>query len=93
MLNVTATDADEGEEDKRVTYNIDNFSQTKFKIEELTGLITLKKSLDFELKKDYQITVTASDHGDPQLSTTTTVNVTVIDVNDTPPEIKPVSLQ
>lgn len=50
------------------------------------GTISVIELLDYETCKDYYLTVEARDGGSPSLSTVTTVNVNVIDVNDNPPE-------
>lgn len=51
-----------------------------------TGWITTLKELDHEKRDNYQIKVVASDHGEKvQLSSTAIVDVTVTDVNDSPP--------
>ncbi|XP_031427764.1 protocadherin beta-16-like [Clupea harengus] len=41
--------------------------------------------LDRELVGDYNITITATDEGSPQLSSSKTINLSVSDVNDNPP--------
>ncbi|KAM4621337.1 protocadherin gamma-A11-like [Polymixia lowei] len=42
-------------------------------------------ALDRELVSDYNITITATDEGSPPLSTSTSVQLSVADVNDNPP--------
>ena len=81
---VIANDADDGN-NGLVRYSLDNTSQYYFNIEPNTGLITTNKVLDREMNSTFEIIVIASDNGEPRLSTTNTVNVTVLDVNDNPP--------
>ncbi|QRQ99883.1 malectin domain-containing carbohydrate-binding protein [Dyadobacter sandarakinus] len=54
----------------------------KFVINASTGVITLAGALDFATTPSYALTVTATDNGTPALSSTATVNITVIDVED-----------
>ena len=48
------------------------------------SLVTTEK-LDREVVSDYNITIIASDHGSPPLSSLKTIQVSVADVNDNPP--------
>ncbi|XP_029526482.1 protocadherin beta-16-like isoform X12 [Oncorhynchus nerka] len=48
------------------------------------SLITTSE-LDREIISDYNITITATDEGSPPLSSSTTIHVSVSDVNDNPP--------
>ena len=49
------------------------------------GAISVSKPLDYEMCKDYFLTVEARDGGTPPLSAVTTVNVNLTDVNDNAP--------
>ena len=49
------------------------------------GIIRVAGNLDYELIRDYVVTVEASDGGSPSLSGTAVVKVTVIDANDNRP--------
>jgi len=91
VTNVTATDADATAPNNEVSYTIDTLSQTKFSINQSTGVISIHESLDREQKANYTITVTASDHGNPRQTSTASVKVTVTDVNDSPPMFETVS--
>nr|CDS15936.1 protocadherin gamma B1 [Echinococcus granulosus] len=62
-----------------------NVSTLSFTIDERTGKISTLRSLDRENKAVYCVTVEAVDEGDPQLSSSVDVNITVLDVNDSPP--------
>ncbi|XP_041750774.2 protocadherin beta-16-like isoform X26 [Coregonus clupeaformis] len=48
------------------------------------SLVTTSE-LDREIISDYNITITATDEGSPPLSSSTTINLSVSDVNDNPP--------
>uniref|UniRef100_A0A915EZP6 Cadherin domain-containing protein n=1 Tax=Echinococcus canadensis TaxID=519352 RepID=A0A915EZP6_9CEST len=62
-----------------------NVSTLSFTIDERTGKISTLRSLDRENKAVYCVTVEAVDEGDPQLGSSVDVNITVLDVNDSPP--------
>lgn len=49
------------------------------------GSITVADDLDFEVCKDYYLTVEAWDNGNPPLSTATMVTIELMDVNDNAP--------
>ncbi|KAM9792483.1 protocadherin-23 [Neosynchiropus ocellatus] len=56
-----------------------------FTLEEKTGLLVLLAPLDFETQSLHRLTVRAIDHGRPSLSSTHTLTLEVVDVNDQPP--------
>ncbi len=60
-------------------------AENVFVIDNSTGSITVQKLLDYENATTFTITVLARDNGIPQRSSTVTVNLRVIDVNDNPP--------
>lgn len=51
----------------------------------VSGSITVADDLDFEVCKDYYLTVEAWDSGNPPLSTATMVTIELMDVNDNAP--------
>lgn len=57
-----------------------------FSIDASSGLVLLARQLDRGLQAQFSLTVTASDLGNPPLSSTTHLHVLVVDVNDNPPE-------
>jgi protocadherin Fat 1/2/3 len=57
-----------------------------FKIAIDSGIITLAKPLDREQRAMFNLTVQAVDQGTPRLSSTASVIVMVLDINDNPPE-------
>ncbi|CDQ67801.1 unnamed protein product [Oncorhynchus mykiss] len=90
VIQVKATDQDSGT-NGQVIYSLDP-KQTSAEISVLfavnseTGWVTTLKELDREKTSKYTIAVLATDRGDKvQLVTSTTVEVTVADVNDNPP--------
>ena len=85
VVVVSATDSDAVK--NIVIYNISsgNSNETFIIIRE-NGSIFLHKPLDFERKKQYKLSVKATDNGIPALESSTIVTVTVEDVNDSRPE-------
>uniref|UniRef100_A0A0N5AHE5 Protocadherin Fat 4 n=1 Tax=Syphacia muris TaxID=451379 RepID=A0A0N5AHE5_9BILA len=82
VLQLTAKDNDRAE-NARITYSIDS---TDFVIDQYSGVISVGKPLDREVKSSYVLTINASDGGTPPLSATTTVEILLDDVNDNAPE-------
>ena len=90
LLTVYASDADEPDNPNSIisyTINPNGNPLSLFLIDPLSGTITLNGSLDFETTPDYQLFVTATDQGLPVMSGTSTVAVTVENVNETPPSV------
>jgi len=90
IATVKATDKDEvGSDNSLLTFAITNANgyEDTFAIrtEGSEGIITLKGSLDYEAVKEYVLTISVSDGGTPQLSSTATVVLTVTDINDVAP--------
>ncbi|KAJ8022829.1 Cadherin-23 [Holothuria leucospilota] len=92
ILTISATDADSGVRGI-VSYSIENItSDTNSEVLSnlfslsSSGKLTLESNLDFEVAKQYLITVLAKDGGrDISLNSTTVVTVTIIDLQDSPP--------
>uniref|UniRef100_A0AAQ5XSP9 FAT atypical cadherin 3b n=1 Tax=Amphiprion ocellaris TaxID=80972 RepID=A0AAQ5XSP9_AMPOC len=81
VIRVLATSADIGP-NAEITYNIRSGNELrKFIID--TKLVA--DDLDFEVCKDYYLTVEAWDSGNPPLSTATMVTIELMDVNDNAP--------
>ncbi|CAF1588320.1 unnamed protein product [Rotaria magnacalcarata] len=85
IFKIYASDLDEGE-NARISYSIDDQSVICH-IDERTGEIYLKKSLDYEKQRSYSITIKAHDHGIPQLNNYVTFIIDVTDVNDHVPNV------
>ncbi|XP_062389655.1 protocadherin-8 [Sardina pilchardus] len=58
-----------------------------FKIDPLSGSVTLKEMVDFEKKRSYELNIKASDLGANPMPSTCRVIVDILDVNDNAPEI------
>lgn len=85
IATVNATDIDEGD-NARLKYDITRGNVNDvFKIETSSGLIQTAKELDRERIAVYKLQITISDYGTTQRSTTTTVKITLQDVNDNVP--------
>ncbi|KAG8226847.1 hypothetical protein J437_LFUL004088 [Ladona fulva] len=85
LVQFRATDADLGL-NSEVTFSIaaGNRKDT-FRMDSATGELYLHKSLDYEELREYKLNITASDGGNPSLSTTVPFGVSVEDDNDNPP--------
>lgn len=69
-----------------VTYSLANSAGGSFSIDKASGIVVLERSLDREVQPAYQITVHASDLGQPvPCSSLVNVTITVLDINDNPP--------
>lgn len=93
VLVVSATDNDVGI-NAQITYSLGDELQSsgdnpsEFSINPQTGAIITTKPLDRESVSGYLLTVTARDGGNPPLSDTTDIEISVSDVNDNPPVFK-----
>lgn len=87
ILQVIAEDSDSGT-NAEVDYKIDS-DVTEFKIDEESGNISVIADLDRRLQSFYSFNITATDRGNPPLSSVTTVNVIVTEVNDNQPYFDP----
>lgn len=86
VLQVFATDQDSGH-NRDIRYSIVKGNEAgKFKIDHMTGVITIDAHVDYEAVSKYSLTLQAQDQGVPPLSSETQVHVTINDLNDNPPE-------
>uniref|UniRef100_A0A7M5XET6 Cadherin domain-containing protein n=2 Tax=Clytia hemisphaerica TaxID=252671 RepID=A0A7M5XET6_9CNID len=84
QIAVTANDLDSGNSGK-LTYQIITIEKNlPFGIENKTGELIQKESLNFEQQKSYTFVVQAIDHGYPQRSTSALVKINVLDQNEVP---------
>ncbi|XP_063784868.1 protocadherin alpha-7-like isoform X3 [Pseudophryne corroboree] len=95
IMKLNATDLDQGKNGD-ILYK---FSKTAnedmskvFSLDKYTGEIKVKGEVDFEIAKMFEIQIDAIDNGDLQLVGHCKVLVTVIDINDNPPELTVTSL-
>ena len=85
ITQVTATDADVGN-NALITYSITaGNDRDAFHIEGSTGKLYLANNLDYEWKQQFTLTITATDFGSPELSSTSTCTINVLDFNDNRP--------
>uniref|UniRef100_A0AAY4D0V0 Cadherin domain-containing protein n=1 Tax=Denticeps clupeoides TaxID=299321 RepID=A0AAY4D0V0_9TELE len=85
LLSLQATDR----ERDPITYSIQSGNpHSVFGLSKMSGLLVLDKVLDRETSDRYTLIVTASD-GNPDGTSTTTVNIVVTDVNDNDPIFNP----
>lgn len=88
---VTAKDQDEGP-NGLVSYSVvSDWGNDIFALHPQTGIFTLASRLDYEEVQHYIFVVQASDAGRPSLSSTLTVFINVVDVNDNAPLFDPMS--
>ncbi|XP_037658048.1 protocadherin gamma-A3 isoform X13 [Choloepus didactylus] len=92
IFSVTAHDPD-SEDNARITYALtEDTLQGKplssyVSINADTGVLYALQSFDYEQFRELQLRVTASDSGDPLLSSNVSLNLFVLDQNDNAPEI------
>eukprot|EP00069_Balaena_mysticetus_P019589 bmy_12385T0 len=92
IFSVTAHDPDSNE-NSRVTYSLAEDTlqgaplSSYISINSDTGVLYALRSFDYEQVRDLQLLVTASDSGDPPLSSNVSLSIFVLDQNDNTPEI------
>ncbi|XP_058489873.1 protocadherin-16-like [Solea solea] len=88
LFTLRATDPDTGNSGEK-SYRITAGDPSgDFHLDRRTGVLSTSKPLDREKRAGYTLTVTAQDQGYPPLSGTTTVEVTVLDINDHSPKFQ-----
>ncbi|KAJ8970951.1 hypothetical protein NQ317_014059 [Molorchus minor] len=87
VTKIHATDADLGINRKIKYAFIDSFND-HFVMASDSGIVTLAKPLDRELRSMYNLSIQAVDQGTPQLSSAAHLIVNVQDINDNPPEFE-----
>ncbi|XP_032951859.1 protocadherin gamma-A4 isoform X9 [Rhinolophus ferrumequinum] len=92
ILSLNAQDPD-SMENARVTYSLAEDTlqgeplSSYISINSDTGVLYALRSFDYEQVRDLQLLVTASDSGDPPLSSNVSLSLFVLDQNDNAPEI------
>ena len=82
-----ATDEDVGSSGM-ITYSLESdASQQLFSINPTSGVITLVRTLDYEMEQMHMLTVVATDSGTNPLNGTLDITIVVTDINDSPPVI------
>lgn len=85
VTKIHATDADIGV-NRKIKYSFIDSYRDHFRIAPDSGIVTLSKPLDREVKALYNLTVRATDQGKPSLFNSAFLIVNVQDINDNPPE-------
>ncbi|XP_044136159.1 cadherin EGF LAG seven-pass G-type receptor 1 isoform X1 [Bufo gargarizans] len=85
VVHIQANDADSGE-NARIQYSLTDIPPNfPFVINNNTGWITVSVELDRETVESYTFGVEARDNGEPVMSSSASVTITVLDVNDNNP--------
>ena len=63
-----------------------------FAIHAATGVVSLDDTVDYEASTSYKVVVTVADSGIPAQSSTVTLTVQVLPINEDPPEFSPANL-
>ena len=84
VLVVMAEDEDAGNFGQ-VRYILDPSATSDFRLDTMTGRLTANRVFDYEREIELRFTVIAYDLGLPQLSSTATINVQVLDEDDSVP--------
>ncbi|XP_068611577.1 cadherin EGF LAG seven-pass G-type receptor 1 [Brachionichthys hirsutus] len=85
VIHIQAIDGDSGE-NARLEYRLtDTAPGFPFAINNSTGWITASEELDREAAEFYTFVVEARDHGNAAMSSSASVSITVLDVNDNVP--------
>uniref|UniRef100_UPI00398F28FC protocadherin Fat 4 n=1 Tax=Pristiophorus japonicus TaxID=55135 RepID=UPI00398F28FC len=82
LIQVTATDFDE-ETNGQVRYHIAHGNlNNDFRIDSVTGVVSVAKQLDRETRPSYSLIVQATDRGSSPQTATAVVNINLTDMND-----------
>uniref|UniRef100_A0A3P8SRX2 Protocadherin-16 n=1 Tax=Amphiprion percula TaxID=161767 RepID=A0A3P8SRX2_AMPPE len=88
LFTLRATDPD-AENSGVINYRITAEDQSgDFHLDRQSGVLSTSRPLDREKRGGYTLTVIAHDQGQPSLSSTATVEVTVLDINDHSPQFQ-----
>lgn len=95
VLQVTATDADEGT-NADIRYRLeggesaggDGAGVLPFEVDPESGVIRIREALDYESRRQYSLTVQATDRGVPALNGRAEALIHLLDVNDNEPRVK-----
>ncbi|XP_040892286.1 protocadherin-23 [Toxotes jaculatrix] len=89
IMQVFASDADSGM-NGQIEYSIVSGNHNEaFILDSVRGILATNVLLDREITPSYKLVLQAADRGNPPLSSTTTIRVQVVDVNDNSPAIPP----
>uniref|UniRef100_A0A673NB94 Protocadherin-16 n=1 Tax=Sinocyclocheilus rhinocerous TaxID=307959 RepID=A0A673NB94_9TELE len=87
VLVVSASDLDQGKVHSYIclTYKHDGDHFGDFHLDRKSGVLSTSRPLDRESKAKYTLTVEAQDQGMPSLTSTVTLDISVLDLNDNSP--------
>ncbi|XP_007254931.4 protocadherin-8 [Astyanax mexicanus] len=91
LLKVQAFDPDHGTNgDVRYDFEegVSDEIKSTFEVDPISGALTMKSTVDFEIRRSYEVNLQAYDLGANSLPSTCAIIVDVVDVNDNAPEIK-----
>ena len=92
VLQVVAVDRDGTTKHSNLTFSINQtLASSKFQIDPITGVITVKAQLDYETVKEYHFSVIATDNGTVPYQRHTNVIIYITDINDEIPYFMPTS--
>ncbi|CAJ0943074.1 unnamed protein product, partial [Mesorhabditis belari] len=83
LLTVKAVDIDDGQ-NSEIIYSLPDQFKHKFSIDRKSGELFLLVPLDREERKRYELTVTATDQGEPPRNGTTLVQIEILNEDDNP---------
>eukprot|EP00117_Sycon_ciliatum_P011661 scpid2392/ scgid13049/ Protocadherin Fat 1; Cadherin family member 7; Cadherin-related tumor suppressor homolog; Protein fat homolog; Protocadherin Fat 1, nuclear form len=86
LIDTMANDRDTGNNSVLVFNLLTPFNGTFALARPSLGLVEVLKDVDREIQDQYTLVVEVHDQGHPQLASNTSVNVTVLDINDVTPE-------
>ncbi|XP_033730834.1 cadherin-23-like [Pecten maximus] len=95
VVNVSATDDDATSPNNIIRYYIENGGSDKFRMNAINGIITVDLNVKFDRETQdlYNLTVIAADIGTPPRTGTTTLFVSITDVNDEIPVFGQINYQ
>jgi len=69
-------------------YSFVDSANGQFQVDENSGIVSLAKALDREAQASFNLTIRATDEGAPRRSSTSYLIISVLDINDNPPEFE-----
>ena len=92
VLQVVAVDRDGTTKHSNLTFSINQtLASSKFQIDPITGVITVKAQLDYETVREYHFSVIATDNGTVPYQRHTNIIIYITDINDEIPYFMPTS--
>ena len=85
VVTLVAYDNDVGS-NAQLSYSIVSGNDFHFKLDPASGQLRVNNTLDYEQQTSYNLTIIVTDNGDTPLSSTTSVYITLEDVNDNAPK-------